>query len=468
MNNLPLERFAILYIPWLLSLLFQSDPITSYLIAWLGFFLILYFSITGKLKPLPNDRPIAEQLMRPVFIVQIIFTGYMSFSSIFYFMNLLGYEDFHKANNLYFVVDQQKLELTAQCQRYYSLGQAAFVTGMMATMKYPIEKKYTFDNQKLANTLLVIAVISLPVAVLFLSVPGLAQFYYQFTSLSFIAGTLALAFAIPLKKMWNTLFCLFLYLSNFYQALISGFKEPIIVSVLVLGIFLYPSYKKVVTVVFIPALLLLFMFLPTYNQIFRENSWSEDVNPDAAYKIALDATLKSQESGQSSNWAFLVNRLSEIDMFTDFVKSTPDYVPFYGLQLVKQSAIAIIPRMLWPSKPITEDLVMERVYDAGVIRRGSNVSAKPTYIVDAYLSGGPLGVFIGLFLYGAVVQLISQKAEKLFGGYMLGTALIFTGLFQIFWRGLSFEFLINSVFWSYVTMFLIFRILRQTGILKEI
>src|SRR6185503_6850304 len=390
------------------------------------------------------------------------------FSSIFYFMNLLGYEDFHKANNLYFVVDQQKLELTAQCQRYYSLGQAAFVTGMMATMKYPIEKKYRADNQKLANTLLVIAVISLPVAILFLSVPGLAQFYYQFTSLSFIAGTLALAFAIPLKKIWNTLFCLFLYLSNFYQALISGFKEPIIVSVLVLGIFLYPSYKKVVTLVFIPALLLLFMFLPTYNQIFRENNWSEDVNADAAYKIALDATLKSQQSGQSSNWMFLVNRLSEIDMFTDFVKSTPDYVPFYGLQLVKQSAIVIIPRMLWPSKPITEDLVMERVYDAGVIRRGSNVSAKPTYIVDAYLSGGAIGVFIGLFLYGAVVQLISQKAEKLFGGYMLGTALIFTGLFQIFWRGLSFEFLINSVFWSYVIMFLIFRILKQTGILKEI
>jgi len=468
MNNLPLEKYAILYTPWLLSLLFESDPITSYLIAWLGFFLILYFSITGKLKPLPNDRPIAEQLMRPVFIVQIIFTGYMSFSSIFYFMNLLGYEDFHKANNLYFVVDQQKLELTAQCQRYYSLGQAAFVTGMMATMKYPIEKKYRADNQKLANTLLVIAVISLPVAILFLSVPGLAQFYYQFTSLSFIAGTLALAFAIPLKKIWNTLFCLFLYLSNFYQALISGFKEPIIVSVLVLGIFLYPSYKKVVTLVFIPALLLLFMFLPTYNQIFRENNWSEDVNADAAYKIALDATLKSQQSGQSSNWMFLVNRLSEIDMFTDFVKSTPDYVPFYGLQLVKQSAIVIIPRMLWPSKPITEDLVMERVYDAGVIRRGSNVSAKPTYIVDAYLSGGAIGVFIGLFLYGAVVQLISQKAEKLFGGYMLGTALIFTGLFQIFWRGLSFEFLINSVFWSYVTMFLIFRILKQTGILKEI
>src|SRR6185437_4704418 len=108
------------------------------------------------------------------------------------------------------------------------------------------------------------------------------------------------------------------------------------------------------------------------------------------------------------------------------------------------------------------DMVMERVYDAGVIRRGSTVSAKPAFIVDAYLSGGTIGVFIGLFLYGAIVQLISLKAEYLFGGYILGTALIFSGLFQIFWRGLSFEFLINSVFWSYISMIVIFKILRRT------
>lgn len=468
MNNLPLERFAILYVPWLLSLLFQSDPILSYLVAWSGFFFILYFSITGKLKPLPTDRPIAEQLMRPIFLVQIIFTGYMSFTSIFYFLNLLGYEDFHKTINLYFNIDQQKLELTAQCQRYYSLAQAAFVTGMMSVMKYPVKKIYTFDAQKLANTLLIVAVISLPVSIVFYNTPGLTQFYYQLNSLSFIAGTLALAFAIPLKKVWNTAFCLFLYGSNFYQALTSGFKEPIIISVLVLGVFLYPSYKKMVMVIFIPALILLFMFLPTYNQIFRDNNWSEDVDPDAAYKIALDATLKSQQSGGNSNWLFLVNRLSEIDMFTDFVKSTPTYVDFYGFKLIQQSAVAIIPRILWPSKPITEDLVMERVYDAGVIRRGSNVSAKPAFVVDAYLSAGPLGVFIALFLYGAVMQAISQKAEELFGGYILGTALIFSGLFQIFWRGLSFEFLINSVFWSYVTMLVVFKIMRNTGILKKI
>ena len=70
-------------------------------------------------------------------------------------------------------------------------------------------------------------------------------------------------------------------------------------------------------------------------------------------------------------------------------------------------------------------------------------------------------------LYGAAAQLISLKAEKLFGGYILGTALIFSGLFQIMWRGLSFEFIINTVFWSYISMLIIQKILIATRVLKQ-
>jgi hypothetical protein len=111
---------------------------------------------------------------------------------------------------------------------------------------------------------------------------------------------------------------------------------------------------------------------------------------------------------------------------------------------------------------------MQRVYDAGVANRNSDVSAKPAFIVDAYLSDGVLGIFIFLFAYGAIAQIIAVKAEELFGGYILGTALIFSGLFEIFWRGLSFEFIFNTVFWSYITMLVIFKILRSRNILQEI
>jgi hypothetical protein len=335
-------------------------------------------------------------------------------------------------------------------------------------MNYPVKQKYYYENDDLANLLLTFALITFPLSEIFLRAPGLSQFSYQLNSLSFIAGTLALAFAIPLKNVRNTLICLALYFFNFYQALISGFKEPIIISVLVLGIFLYPSYKKLVAVTFIPLLLILFLVLPTFNSVFRQNAWSGDLNTDDATQLALDAALNSSSKLDQTNWDFLTLRLSEIDMFTKFVQSTPTNVGYYKTQLLAQSVEAIIPRVFWPSKPNTEDLIMERVYDAGVVYRGEAVSAKPAFIVDAYLSYGAFGVLIFMFSYGAIAQLIAIKTEELFGGYVLGTALIFSGLFQIFWRGISFEFIINSVFWSYITMFIIFRILRMKNILKEI
>jgi hypothetical protein len=468
-NDQPFTKYFVLFTPWLLALALQSEPVLSYLIAWLGTSLIFYLSLSGWVKPLPDDRPIAEQIMRPIFLVQIIFAGYMAFSSIFYFLNLFGFENFRRDSGKVSSLDTISLQLAAQCQRYYVLGHAAFVTGILFFMKYPVKKKYFVENGRIANLLFLIAIITLPVSFVFLYAPGLSQFYYQFSSLSFISGTLALAFAIPLKKMWNTIICIILYFSNFYQALISGFKEPIILSILVLGIFLFPTYKKIVLLTFIPALLLLFVFVPKYNSVFRRST-SSGASIDDAYKEALNSSLDEDEDqgDDVTTWDFLVGRLSEIEMFTVFVQSTPDYIDFYGFKLLQQSAIVIVPRQFWPGKPFTETLVMERVYDAGVASRNSSVSAKPAFIVDCYLSGGTFGIFIGLFIYGAIAQLISLRAEYLFGGYVLGTALIFSGLFQIFWRGLSFEFITNTVFWSFVTMLIIFRILRATNVILEI
>ncbi|WP_426671937.1 exosortase Y-associated Wzy-like protein [Mucilaginibacter sp. McL0603] len=466
MKNVPIERYLILYIPWVLAMLFQSVPTASYLVAWVGSFFIFFVVYTGKIKPLPTDHSIPEQIMRPIFIVQIIFVGYMACSSIFYFLNLYGYNNFQKTNE-YLLIDQNQLALIAKCQRYYILGHAALATGMLVFMKYPAPSGYYIKKEKLANMVMIMALIAFPVSLFFLIVPGLSQFYFQLNSLSFIAGTLALAFAIPLQKMWNTIICLLLYCFNFYQGVISGYKEPIIISVMVLGIFLYPNYKKIVLTVFVPALLLLFVVLPKFATTFRQNAWSGETETDEATALALDAALNDNSANDETNWDFLVYRLSEISMFTIYLQSTPNTIDYYGPQLLQQSAIVLVPRVFWPGKPSTEDLVMVRVYDAGAVSRNSKVSAKPAYIVDTYLSAGTLGVFIGLFLYGAIASAISVKAEKLFGGYTLGTALIFTGLFQIFWRGLSFEFLINSVFWSYVSMLLIQKVLIATSVLKK-
>ena len=462
------ERLLLLYIPWILSLLIAANPVLSYFMAWLGSFFIFLISIKGFIKPIPDDLKFSEQLMRPLFLPHIIFAGYMCSTSIFYFMDIQGYNYFEPPADNY-LIDYAQLELVAQCQRYYCLAHAAFITGIIAFMNYEQKPEYYLNIRDNASFIMISAIVLLPFSALFLVIPGLRQFYFQFQTLSFIAGTLAFAFAIPLKKPLNTVISAVIFFTGVYQAFLSGFKEPILISILVLGIFLYPFYKKLVIITFIPLIIALFLLLPIYAQVFRANAWAGEENIETASDIAIDAALNQKdEEAAETNWEFLTNRLSEIGMFTIYVNSTPSRIDYYGFDLVEQAVIVIIPRAFWPNKPFTEDMVMERVYNAGVIVRGTKVSAKPPTIVDAYLSGGAIGIALTLFIYGALMQTLSVKAEKLFGGYIIGTAFIFSGLFQIMWRGNSFEFLSNSIIWSFISMLVIFYVLKYFRIIKEV
>ena len=108
---------------------------------------------------------------------------------------------------------------------------------------------------------------------------------------------------------------------------------------------------------------------------------------------------------------------------------------------------------------------MERVYNAGVVSKNSSASAKTRPVVDAYLSAGTIGVLISLFIYGLTTQWLCNKAESLFGGYQVGCIIVFNGLFQGLWRGNNLEFLLSSIFWSYILMFLVYLLFKSRTIL---
>jgi hypothetical protein len=317
----------------------------------------------------------------------------------------------------------------------------------------------------MSNLLLGISVISLPIGYLFSKVGVLNQFSVQLTGLSFVAGTIALAFAIREQKRTNFLFAGALFVSNFMNALVSGFKEPIIICVLLLGVFLLPIFGKKIIPIFIILLVLLFFVIPTFVGNFRKLTGKGVALTDVRDQ-SIDAVFNTdKEELKGDNWEFLIYRFSEIDMYIKYVNSTPNYIPYYKTKIATAALTSVIPRFFWPTKPNVEDMVMQRVYSAGVVNRQSLVSAKPAYIVDCYLSYGMIGIWIGLFCYGAIAQLIAIKAEQLFGGYFMGSAVMFAGLFQIFWRGNSFEFIVNSIFWSFITMLIIHFILKSRGIL---
>jgi hypothetical protein len=252
------------------------------------------------------------------------------------------------------------------------------------------------------------------------------------------------------------------------QSTLTGYKEGVIVSVLILLGMLFPYYKKVVSIVCIPVICLLLYTLPTLAGMIRAEAWD---GRSTAVEARADAfrTLFSPDPGseiRTNNWNFLKDRFNEIGMFSNYTKYVPVQHDYLSFDILWNSLIALIPRVLWADKPDTEQISMERVYAYGAINRLSDVSAKTRPVVDGYLSGGAIGVFLVLFLYGLIAQKLSNKGERYFGGYEIGCTIIFNGIFQQLWRGNNLEFLLNNILYGYILMMLIFHLLKGLGILR--
>lgn len=461
-----------LFIPYVLSVMFSSDPVLSYWIAWLGSWFIFYWTLFSPARYHADDMMVSDQIMRPIFIIQIIFAGFMSSTSIFYFLSHLGYVYFTKVSNFNFIATDQTYYI-AECQRLCLLGHAALVSGIISLIKkgnqnqrfYHISSSINIDN-----FLVKLSIILYVSSTIIQRIQAIQQFSISLYAMAIFSGAFILVKGWLNKNMKLMLVGGGFFMYNFILSTLTGFKEHILVNFIILGCILFPFYKKLVLIIGIPTMYLLFYILPSYVEIIRNQSWSGDTTEEVARNEALETVFDkgNETSIDDTNWSFLTGRISEIGMFTKFVSTTPDPIPYYGFDILENAMYALIPRFLWKDKPITERLAMERVYASGAVSDISSVSAKTRPVVDAYLSFGWFGVLILLFLYGVWCQFLCNRAESLYGGYQFGTMIIFNGIFQILWRGNNFEFIINSSFYGFVLLIILHKILVASNVLIKI
>ncbi|WP_263831208.1 exosortase Y-associated Wzy-like protein [Salinibacter sp.] len=457
-------RYGLLFIPYVLAVLLDRSPSASYLVAWSGSFWILYLTLSGTIKPLPGGRSLARQLFRPIGLTQLMFAGYTALTSIFYFLDLNGY--FYLSHNPLDVASPQNIALAAEAQRYYVLGHAAFATGVLLAMDYRRSGEWSLQASLSRPWLLLYLAGGLFVGAQALGViPGLGQIQGRLETLAFVASVLSLAVSIVQRRGILIAASGAVYGVNLVLALLSGWKSEVLVAFILLAVFLYPAYRRTVTVVAPAVLVVLLAILPTYAGVMRSLNWQGNVEAEKAAQVAFDRVLGDRTPLAETNWQFLTGRLSEIGMFTEYIDYVPDERPYYKFELVEHGLIGIVPRVFWSGKPNMEALASERVYEAGVVNPEMAVSAKPKYVVDAYLSGGPFGVFLGFILYGLMASWASRLAERWFGGYLLGSGLVYTALFKVFWLSNAFEFFFNTVFWSFMVMGALFVGGRMTGFL---
>jgi hypothetical protein len=459
-----LIRYGLLFLPYIIAVLLSGSPASSYAVAWGGSFWIFYLTLRGHVKPLPGGSSLQQQLFRPIGFTQLFFAGYTAVTSIFYFASLQGcyYLDCSAIS----MATLQERELAAAAQRYYVLGHASLSMGVLVAMDYRRSGEWTIRwKGEPVWLLLYIAGGVLLTSQVLKFVPGLGQFQVYLSSLAMVAGVLSFAVSLIRKRPWLIGVTGAIFIVNLYEAFLSGWKGAVLVLFVLLGSFLYPVYKRTVATVFPIVLAFLLFILPTYGNIFRSANWYGGVSDEKAARLAFDKMSAMETESLSKNtWHILTKRLSLASMFAKYIDKVPSRRSYYGLEIVENGLMSIIPSAIWAGKPDLEQLAMSRAYENGVIDRNSRASAKPPFIVDAYLSGGAIAVAVALFLFGVLASWASRLAERWFGGYLLG-GLAYLGLFSIFWRGNAFEFFFNNVFWGFVILGALFIGGRMIGVI---
>jgi len=126
---------------------------------------------------------------------------------------------------------------------------------------------------------------------------------------------------------------------------------------------------------------------------------------------------------------------------------TPSAIPFLPINELIQTPLTVIPRILWPDKPVFTDTYSVITQDYLGLPENSGASA-PTIVGNAYMYGGWWVVIIGMLILGLFFGLIYKYLVipsfennyiallAFYGGFVIANFHIGEGDFISIWQGL--------------------------------
>jgi hypothetical protein len=206
-----------------------------------------------------------------------------------------------------------------------------------------------------------------------------------------------------------------LFLSELVFGAAAGGKQSFVITVLAVAIPFSATrhhFPKILLVVF--PLIFLTVVIPfnrAYRGAVRGNSSS--LAPSQALAAAPDifrqTILRANPvTALPNTFTYLLQRIQEIDSPAIIMQRTPGQIAFISpAQLVEAPAAGIVPRAIWPGKPIlaTGDQISHEYFGLPVT---SVTSSAVTPVADLYRHGGWIPVIPGMFLLGCGVRLLDD------------------------------------------------------------
>jgi hypothetical protein len=211
-----------------------------------------------------------------------------------------------------------------------------------------------------------------------------------------------------------------LFLAELAFGTASGGKEAFVIAVLAVAIPFGAAHRRLPKIALIALVLVFLAIVIPFNQAYRGTvrGGSTELTVGAAV-TAAPSTFRQTVTGHDillvlpNSVGYLLQRIREIDSPAIILQRTPGQVGFLDpAQLVTAPIAEIVPRAVWPSKPIIAAgyQVSQQYY--GLPSSVINSSAV-TPVGDLYRHGGWIPVIVGMFLLGCIVRLFDDVLDVL-------------------------------------------------------
>jgi hypothetical protein len=209
-----------------------------------------------------------------------------------------------------------------------------------------------------------------------------------------------------------------LFLTEVGFGVTAGNKENFVIAVLAVIIPFGAARRRLpriaITGLVITFLVVVVPFNQAYRSAVRQGAFT--LTPSQGIATAPAILKETLTSGDMVGVAvdslnYLSQRIREIDNVAIVVQRTPAQVPFANpIQLIEQPAIGMIPRAVWPGKPV---LIAGYQFGQIFYELPSSVytSTPDTMPGGLYWHGGWISLIAGMLLFGAAIRFLDNALD---------------------------------------------------------
>jgi hypothetical protein len=198
---------------------------------------------------------------------------------------------------------------------------------------------------------------------------------------------------------------------------VAGGKESFVVAILAVVVPHTVVRGRLPTAAIVVAVLAFMLIIIPFNQAYRSSARGA-VTLSTSQAVAAAPAIASQVASTDVSAAvlaesasYLAERIRTIDTPAMIIQRTPSQIPYASpAQLLIAPVVDLIPRLLWPGKPIlTPGYQISQQYF--LLPAQVYTSSDVTPEADLYRHGGWFPLIAGMFLLGCGVRVLDEVAD---------------------------------------------------------